>query len=318
MMTANELYEKVVALISEGETENAILLLKKSLQEQPHLGYYNEIVILTGQYNNWEKKRIRGLVTEESEFNRINSELLDVVEKIRRKEAEAKLAKASPKRSPAVNKPAMDVSPDPLRVGQNYQPPAHPRLNDGEKAGFGGQLGTYFKGFLIITGVIFLIAFAIEMLKMGPNEPTLPPPVNKPTGTITSANDEEPLLSLDELRAKVQSQGGGNTTFSPSDVRALNTSSLQQQLGSTEWFDETAGHILFSEDGSHATYYDDYGQVYIQGSTNFGAFVGVYQNTYEYDFGTVFITPPGNGNTLKVSYTSSRDGSTGVFSAIRQ
>ncbi len=323
-MTANELYEKVVALIAAGETEEAILLLKKSLQEQPHLGYYNEIVILTGQFNNWEKKRIRGLITEESEFNRINSELLDVVEKIRRKEAEAQLAKASPKPPTTAKQPLMNTSPDPLRVAQSYQAPPHPRSNKDQKAGFGGQLGTYLKGFLLISGLIFIIAVVIEMTS-DPIQPLTPSHLNNGFGhdaanipNNTTPLPDEPLRSLEELLAEADSEEEGDMGFSPADVLSLDTYSLQEQLGNTSWYHDGTGLIQFSPDGSYATYYNGWGQVIIQASTHLGAFTGVYQNTYLSDYGVVFITPPVQNRDLSITSTSSINGSSGTFVATRQ
>lgn len=320
MSKADELYEQVVALIAEGETEEAIIFLKKALKEKPELGFYNEVVLLAGQYNNWEKKRIRGIVNEESEFNRINSELIDLVEKAKRQEAEAKLAKAKPTPPP----PPMSASPDPLRVAQSYQAAPHPRSQAKNQAGFSGQIGTYIKGFFIVAGAIFVIAIVAELMKPAPEDLVFDPSASGAatfTPEIPTAADqaapEEALLSLEELLEETES-ANSSSTFSPGDVHTPNSNSLQQQLGNSVWHDENTGYIYFNEAGNYALYYNNWGQVYIQGMTNSGAFTGVYQNSYVGDYGTVFIQPPGDGSILNISYTSSVSGGSSSIAALKQ
>ncbi len=319
MSKADELYEQVVALIAEGETEEAIIFLKKALKERPELGSYNDVVLLAGQYNNWEKKRIRGIVNEESEFNRINSELIDLVEKAKRQEAEAKLAKAKP-----TPPSPMSASPDPLRMAQSYQAAPHPRNQAKSQAGFSGQIGTYIKGFFIVAGAIFVIAFIAEVMSPTQEEDVFDPSASgaatfapeTPTAADQAA-PEEALLSLEELLEETESSSS-NSTFSPSDVHTPNSSSLQQQLGNSVWHDENTGYIYFNEAGNYALYYNNWGQVYIQGMTNSGAFTGVYQNSYIGDYGTVFIQPPGSGSILNITSTSSVNGSSGTITALKQ
>lgn len=317
MSKIDELYEKVVALIAEGETEEAILFLKKAMKEKPELGFYNEVVLLAGQYNNWEKKRIRGIVNEESEYNRINSELIDLVEKAKRREAEAILAKARP-----APPPPLSASPDPFQATQSYQAAPHPRDSQGKsQAGFSGQIGTYVKGFLIVTGAIFLVFVMAELIKPSTETPNIDESGTSSFSSSTQALPEQApqqdeLLSLEELLEEAEASSGSN--FSPADVQSINASSLQQQLGGTVWYEQNIAYIYFNAEGNYATYYNGWGQVFIQGTTNTGAFTGVYQNSHLGDYGTIFIQPPGNSTILNITSTSSVNGGSGTLAALKQ
>lgn len=328
MSKIQETVREIEMLIADGETEKAILLLKEVTQDGGFKDreLYKNVLLLAGQYNSWERNRMKGLEADSKELARISDQVLDLSEE---------LMKPPSERVTATPPPPPTASPDPLRMAQTYTPPTHPRPAAKEE-GLNKQFGGYLKGFLIVCGAILVIAFIVELVnpteddpttsgsfptettvaEPGPNgsggETTTTPPTNTPTKPpSTGGNDTE------SIRRRMMEYAGTGRELSPADLRPINYATLEEQLGGTSWYNNMTGTIYFGEDGISANYLDGYGQVEIISGTRQGFFIANYAESNTGDAGLVALVPPNDGDLLHIYVESSMTGNTLQYSATR-
>lgn len=293
-----EICDKVIALVSEGETEQAIAYLERQLKAIP--GHdpklFHDVVLLSNMYNNYERQKLRGTIDDAKEMNHITSEVLELTERIQRNGIQPRPQAATP---PSF----MNTSPDPLRVVYP-QPPSVQAPQLPEKKGLKSRVTSIMAGIGVLFVVLMIIAMFTETEESYPDENQDPfaneniqPAVGLPA---PPANAQATNLSSSQIRAKMVQLFHNGEDLAEEDLTQLDMTLLSQQLGNTVWFDPNMSLVSFDQTGASATYLNGSGTIQAVYGTKYGFIICQYAEASTGDYGYLGIVPPGNDPQMTI------------------
>ena len=239
MPIPEDLEKKVEDLVSEGETELALQHLREHMATDPERDQdaYRQVILLTGQYSVWEKEKLQGIKSDSSEFNRITSQVLVLLDNLRFK------------RKKRIVTPPVEPQPQPQPQQPVFQPQQatptqqHPRSSRDAK---NNKVGKYIRWGLMGLGAFFLLAILVALFDE------------------TDSGIVDPTYNDSSLPDDV---------FIP---QSNNTSIFRSQLGGTTWWHADLGYVYFNADGMSATYDNGDGLFTMDGQGQDGYLYGSY------------------------------------------
>ncbi|MEL6143227.1 MAG: hypothetical protein AAFU67_16620 [Bacteroidota bacterium] len=242
MPIPEELEKKVEDLITEGETEMALQELRDHMVDDPDrdTDAYRQVILLTGQYNVWEKEKLQGIKSDSSEFNRITSQVLVLLDNLRFKRKKRIIA-------PPVEPPS---PPEPPQQQPAFQAHQAPPIQTSNLTKSNNQIGKYIRWGLMGLGAFFLLMVIIVALE--------------------DTGSGDPYPALDDFPAE--------DVFTPQSDN-FNASVFQTQLGNTVWWNANLGYVYFSANGMSATYQNGNGSFNMTGQNADGYMLGEFSDT---------------------------------------
>mgnify|MGYP005991213731 CR=1 FL=1 len=296
-----EICEKVIALVSEGETEEAISYLERQIKSTPDHDpkLFHDVVLLSNMHSNYERQKIRGTLDDAKGLNRITSEVLELTERIQKRGITA---------PPQAPPPGFNTSPDPLQPV--YQQPVVQRTPTIEKKGLKSKVTTV----MAVIGGIFVLLLLIGLfmedeepvitnydpepfIQPGPDQPgPAPAPVPEDPDPINSVSSQ----SASDIRVNMQRLFNSGVELDESDLADLDFKLVQRQLANTSWYNDATGYLTFDVNGVSGTYLNGNGILEISYGTIHGFWIGSYANILTGDTGYIGIVPPGQNQQMTI------------------
>lgn len=300
-----EICEKVIALVSEGETEEAIAYLERKVKSIPghDSKLFHDIVLLSNMHSNYERQQLRGTIDDAKGLNRITSEVLELTERIQ------KHGIAAPPPQVTSPPPGFNTSPDPLQPVYQ-QPVIQQRAPAVEKKGLKSKVTTV----MAVIGGIFVALIIGSMfmddeepvvvnydpepvIQPGPNQPgPAPAPVQVTPNQVNSAYSQ----STSDIGVKMQQLFNSGVELDESDLADLDVKLVQRQLANTSWYNDAIGYLTFDVNGISGNYLNGNGILEISYGTIHGFWIGSYANIYTGDTGYIGVVPPGQNQQMTI------------------
>jgi hypothetical protein len=305
MSVSKEVLNEVGELVSKGKTERAIVLLRNALKDASPENRIaiRQVLLLSGQFNNWEDEKLSGIREDSKELNRINRELLVLVENLEHPQRQAR-AFVPP------------TSPDPLTPVYHTPQPQHPQPQSAPKS----KVVQYITYFFVGLGALALLGLIIgeddPEPDFGQNEfPEFQPEGNFAPGgetfipVLPNAQPQEAAslsgnFITSTIRSNIQRIVASGEDIDPSSLRIINPSILQSQLGNTNWYASNLNYVSFDPGGAYATYLNGSASIQLAYWVDKGFYFGQYAETANGDYGYIAIIPPGSEEFMTI-YTQS-------------
>lgn len=292
MPLSPQIFSEVNDLIALGKTEQAIVKLRKSLDDsQPgNSAALQQVLLLSGQYHSWEEDKLGGIKDDSNELARINKELLRLVDNL-----------SNPDNQAQPYSPPITTSPDPLRPV--YIPTSGPPQQAEKK---GNNTMKYVSYFFIAMGVIFMLGILAALgdddkpASLVPGTVVLQAPAD---ATQNSATEFEPRVSqilASQVRNKMLQLVESGAPLNPTDFVHIDPANAQFHFGNTTWYAPNTGYVNFSPDGLSASYANGTASAQLVYYTVHGFYIAKFKESTPSDNGYLFLVPPGQDDVMTV------------------
>lgn len=269
--------EKVTDLVSQGETGNALNLLKDYVATSSPRDetLHHSVIMLLGRYNKYDREQRLGLEPDAKDLNRIEYNLLRIVEDLKKGNSNPSQSRSNP------------------RPNQKTRTRA---TNQVVKSNSGTSPIVWV---LATLGGLFLVLFII--VSLADEEPviTTTPAVSleqKPEETKVEKKKEE------EKVAPIQHTEEPHVPVEPvEELEDMSDQLIENLLAETIWYEMVngIGYIHFDATGRTASYAGGMGRVQVQGLLDDGFIHATYLHTAG-TMGRLAISPQIEDNNLVV------------------
>lgn len=271
---ATKISDKIINLVSEGETEKGLELLRDYLKENSPKDktHYHATVLLLGKYNKFENERRLGLEPDPKRLNQIEYNLLRIVDDVK------------------AGKTASSYH----GTQQNYGG------NTGKSQAVRSGSGSPVLWILATLGGLFIVAIIIglAMEDPPPQEQTLGVDPTETQVAKDAAGQTEPKTQKTEIPPAVEPEEADDWE---EPLTGIDDGVIRNLLANTRWYQEAnnVGLITFNETGTVAAYSNGTGRIEVYGVLDDGYIRALYTDAY--GSGYLAVTPQMiYGNELQV------------------